>query len=287
MNNVLVSFHPAVADPTVTQPGCGGQPASEYSDTIVLPWNDLECLRAEFQRAGDQICAVIMEPLLANSGSCEPREGFLAAVIDLCRQNGAISIFDEVITGFRLASGGAREYYGVNPDLSVYGKAFAGGFPMSAVAGRMEMFDVLRDGRTFHAGTYNGNPICLAAASATLEVLSQPDTYSRMHTHGKQLQEAIRSKAKACGKQLAICGAGTIFNVHWGVASAPTDYRETLKSDSSANARFRLAMLDEGVYLLPDGRWYVGAAHDAVALEWAVNAIKSSIEQMDQAHVDG
>jgi glutamate-1-semialdehyde 2,1-aminomutase len=281
MNNVLVSFHPAASDPTRAQPGCGGQPASEYRETIVLPWNDLDSVRALFQRAGDQIAAVIMEPLLANSGSCEPRTGFLAGIIELCRQHGAISIFDEVITGFRLAAGGAREYYGVQPDLSVYGKAFAGGFPLSAVAGRRQMFDVLRDGRTFHAGTYNGHPICLAAASATLEILSEPATFSRMRAHGNSLQDAIRSAAAAAKKQLVICGAGTVFNVHWGVASAPADYRETLHSDLAANARFRLAMLDQGVYLLPDGRWYVGAAHDAIALEWAAKAIDASIKQMD------
>src|SRR5690606_19244887 len=125
----------------------------------------------------DQIAGVITEPILANSGSCMPAEGFLQGVVDECKKHGAVSIFDEVITGFRIALGGARERFGVIPDLSVYGKAFAGGFTMSAVGGRSAVFDVLRDGRTIHAGTYNGNPVNIAAAIATIKILREPGTY--------------------------------------------------------------------------------------------------------------
>ena len=277
MNNVLVSYHPTSGEPVETQPSCGGQPLSEYADTIVLPWNDLSSLRSLFEREGEQIAAVITEPLLANSGCCEPREGFLEGVVDLCREFGAVSIFDEVITGFRLARGGAREYYGVQPDLSVYAKAIAGGFPLSAVAGRAEMFDVLRDGRTIHAGTYNGNAICLAAAIATLEILSTPGVHSAMRAHGSALREAIQAAAAEKGQQLVISGAETVFSVHWGLSEKPRDYRQTLRSDSDAYQRFRMKMLDNGVYLLPDGRWYVGAAHDGDALEFAISAIRASI----------
>ena len=132
---------------------------------------------------------------LANSGCCEPQDGFLQSIVDLCREHGAVSIFDEVITGFRLARGGAREYYNVHPDLSVYGKALAGGFTLVGRGWASSMFDVLRDGRTIHVGTYNGNPICLAAASATLEILANPSTFARMHAHGQALQQIIRDTA--------------------------------------------------------------------------------------------
>jgi glutamate-1-semialdehyde 2,1-aminomutase len=277
MNNVLVSYHPTAGDSFETQPTCGGQPAREYADTVVLPWNDLECVREALERHGHEIAAVLTEPLLANSGSCEPRDGYLAGLIELCRQHGAVSIFDEVITGFRLAPGGAREYYGVAPDLSIYGKAIAAGFSLSAVAGKREMFDVLRDGRTFHAGTYNGNPICLAAASAALDLLAQPGTFVKMHAHGKALQQALGSAAEKHGHQVATCGAGTVFSVHWGMAQPPRNYRETLKADSEAYTRFRMAMLQRGVYLLPDARWYVGATHDDAALELAIDAIEDSM----------
>jgi glutamate-1-semialdehyde 2,1-aminomutase len=278
MNNVLVSYHPQKGLATETQPGCGGQPASEYAETIVLPWNNADQLRSLFERAGSQIAAVIAEPLLANSGCCEPGDGFLQAIVDWCRAHGAVSIFDEVITGFRLARGGAREYYRVAPDLSVYGKALAGGFTLSAVAGRATMFDVLRDGRTIHAGTYNGNPICLAAASATLEVLSNPDVFSQMHAHGHSLQSVIRSAAAEYNQQMAICGAGNVFCVHWGAPQPPAEYRQTLRSDMEAYTRFRLRMLESGVYLLPDGRWYVGAAHDDEALALASDAIRNCMQ---------
>ncbi|MEX2171757.1 MAG: aspartate aminotransferase family protein [Pirellulales bacterium] len=281
MNNVLVSYHPTGGEPSESQATCGGQPPNEFADTIVLPWNDIESLRSAFDHVGDGIAAVITEPLLANSGCCEPREGFLQGLIELCRRHGAVSIFDEVITGFRLAAGGAREYYKLAPDLSVYGKAIAAGFSLSAVAGRKEMFDVLRDGRTFHAGTYNGNPICLAAASAALEVLADGDAFSKMHAHGQSLWRKITSAAESHGQPLVVCGAGTVFNVHWGVSQAPRDYRETLRSDAEAYTRFRMEMLNQGVYLLPDGRWYVGATHDDQALELAVNAIDHSIANIN------
>lgn len=277
MNNILVSYHPAGGDPGATQPSCGGQPANEYVDTIVLPWNDLDAVQGAFERHPHQIAAVITEPLLANSGTCEPHDGFLQGVIDLCRCFGAVSIFDEVITGFRLAPGGAREFYGVLPDLSVYGKALAGGFSLSAVAGRREMFDVLRDGRTIHAGTYNGNAVCLAAASATLAILSQPDTFASMRAHGRALRALIEQHATKQSVTLRTCGADTVFSVHWGVSDSPRNYRDTLQSDMVAYTRFRLAMLNCGVYLLPDGRWYVGASHDADALGIAEAALATCL----------
>jgi glutamate-1-semialdehyde 2,1-aminomutase len=161
----------------------------------------------------------------------------------------------------------------MSPDLSVYGKALAAGFPLSAVGGKRELFDVLRDGRTFHAGTYNGNPICLAAASAALEVLADPAVFTQMHAHGHALQQAIRTAAEAAGVTLAICGVGSVFSVHWGMSQAPQNYRQTLEADQQAYTRFRMRMLDRGVYLLPDARWYVGVVHDDSALQSAVDAI--------------
>lgn len=281
MNNVLVSYRPPADAPIEPRPTCGGQPTNEYYDTYVLPWNDVDALMALFARAGSEIAAVVTEPLLANSGCCEPVDGFLSSIIDVCKTNGAVSIFDEVITGFRLAAGGAREFYDLSPDLSIYGKALAGGFSLSAVAGRAEMFDVLRSGGTIHAGTYNGNPICLAAASAVMEILAEPEIYSRMHAHGRALRTAIESAATSAGREMVTTGCGTVFSVHLGVSQVPKDYRATLNSDTSAYAKFQSAILAHGVYLLPDGRWYVGAAHDDRALDLAIAAIKDSFRVLD------
>jgi len=192
-------------------PDCGGQPEPEYSLTITCPWNDLSALEAAFREHKGQIAAVITEPILVNCGSCMPRDGYLAGLIDLCRAEGTVSIFDEVITGFRIALGGAREYFQLEPDLSIYAKAMAGGFSMAAVASRGEIFDVLSDGRTMHAGTYNGNPICTAASTATIQILSEPGLFERMHAHGDTIRQTIEQAAVKCGHQLVTSGTGTCF----------------------------------------------------------------------------
>jgi glutamate-1-semialdehyde 2,1-aminomutase len=277
LNNVLVSYRPRAADPVATLPTCGGQPASEYADTVVVAWNDLAALARAFAEHPGQIAAVITEPLLANSGNCEPADGYLQGLVELCRQHGAVSIFDEVITGFRLALGGAREYYGVIPDLSVYGKAVAGGFAMSAVGGRREVFDVLRSGRTLHAGTYNGHAVNVAAALATLRILERPGTYERMHAHGRAIRARIEQAADRAGLPLVTTGAGTVFSAHFGLRARPRDYRDTLAADPAAYTRFRAALLAEGVQLLPDGRWYVGATHGDAELDLVLPAIDRSM----------
>jgi glutamate-1-semialdehyde 2,1-aminomutase len=280
MNNILVSYRPQGDDPFVTEPGCGGQPASEYQHVLTLPWNDLGALEYCFAQHPGQIACVITEPLLANSGSCEPQTGFLGGLIKKCRRYGALLIFDEIITGFRLALGGAREYYQAEPDLSVYGKALAGGFTLAAVGGRAAMFDVLREGRTIHVGTYSGNPICLAAAIATIKTLAEPGIFTRMDAHGQALRKALEEAARSVGVPLVTCGAGAVFSAHFGLTEAPRNYRDTLRVDQAAYARFRAAMLAHGVHLLPDGRWYVSAVHGERELELAVRAVAQAMQSV-------
>lgn len=280
LNNVLVSYRPKGDDPMKAEPTTGGQPASEYADTIVLPWNDLGALEQAFEKLAGQVAAVMTEPLLANSGCVMPREGYLAGLIDLCRRHGTVSIFDEVITGFRLALGGAREFFKLDPDLSIYGKALAGGFAMSAVGGRRAMFDVLRDGRTIHAGTYNGNCVNVAAAIATIKVLRQPGTFERMHAHGKAIRETIERSARACRLRIVTTGTGTVFGVHLGVDRPPEDYRQSLRTDMSTYTRLRAALLARGIHLLPDGRWYVGAAHTEKELAKVAAAIPAAMREI-------
>ena len=283
LNNVLVSYRPKGDDPRAAEPTTGGQPASEYADTVVLPWNDLAALEDAFAKHPGEVAAVLTEPLLANSGCVMPREGYLAGLVDLCRRHGAVSIFDEVITGFRLALGGAREYFDLEPDLSVYGKAMAGGFAMSAVGGRREMFDVLRDGRTIHAGTYNGNCVNVAAAIATIGALREPGTFERMHAHGAAVRAAVAGAASDCGQQLVTSGADTVFGVHFGIDHPPADYRETARTDVATYTTFRAALLARGVHLLPDGRWYVGAAHGDSELAKVTAAVRDAMPEVAAA----
>jgi len=276
-NNVLVSYKPKAGDAIAPLPTCGGQPPHEFADTLVVPWNDLAALERAFHEHPGRIAAVLTEPLLANSGSCEPDPGFLEGVIELCRRHGAVSVFDEVITGFRLALGGAREHFGVRPDLSIYAKAMAAGFALAAVGGRREIFDVLLDGRTIHAGTYNGNPVNLAAGVATIRTLAQPGTFERMHAHGRALRAEIERGATARGIPLATSGSGPVFSVHFGLTAPPRTYRDTLRADAARSAAFRLALLERGVYVLPDGRWYVGAMHGDAELAHARAAIEAAL----------
>lgn len=277
-NNVLVSNHPTPVQFGTTISDCGGQPSAEYSLTVTSPWNDLDALAKVFQQHEGQIAAVIGEPIACNGGSCMPEPGFLKGLIELCHKNGALCIFDEVITGFRVALGGAREYFGLVPDLSIYAKAMAGGFSISAVAGRKDVFDTLLDGRTNHFGTYNGNPISVAASIATIKILSEPGVFDQMHAHGYAIREAIEMAAKENDKALITTGTGTAFHVHFGLETAPKSYRDVIRADRTTGDRFRVNMLQRGIYNLPGGRWYVGATHSDTELDRVVAAVKESMK---------
>ena len=280
LNNVLVNVHPTAEQLGKPSVSCGGQPEEEFAHTIILPWNDLDALAKTFEDFGGQIACVLTEPINVNSGSCMPDPGYLPGLIDLCRKHGTLSIFDEVITGFRIALGGAREYYGLDPDLSIYAKAMAGGFSMAAVASRGEIFDVLSDGRTMHAGTYNGNPICTAASTATIQILSEPGLFERMHAHGDTIRQTIEQAAVKCGHQLVTSGTGTCFNVHFGLADPPRQWTDVMKADEEKGNRFRSAMLGHQVQTLPEGRWYVGATHTDKELGRVVPAIEQSMKEI-------
>ena len=280
LNNVLVSNHPAREQFGTTVSDCGGQPPAEYSLTITCPWNDLDALRKIFADHAGKIAAVIGEPILVNGGSCMPQPGYLEGLIELCRQHGTVSVFDEVITGFRIALGGAREYLALEPDLSTYAKAMAGGFTISAVGGRQEIFDALEDGRTSHFGTYNGNPISVAAAIATIDILSEPGIYDRMHAHGYAIREAIEAAARESGQQLVTTGTGTAFHVHFGLDEPPQSIRDVMRADQASDQRFRAGLLQRGIYNLPGGRWYVGAAHSDKELQRVLPAIHESMREL-------
>ena len=278
LNNMLVSVHSAPEELGKTSPSTGGQPASEYADVIALPWNDLAALERAFEENPDQIACVITEPINVNSGSCMPDDGYLKGLIDLCSKHGALSIFDEVITGFRVALGGAREYFKLEPDLSVFAKAMAGGFSMAAIGGRKEVFDVIIEGKAMHAGTYNGNPVCTAAAIATIKALSKPGLYDAMHRHGFAVRGVVEKAAGENGLKVATSGTGTCFSVHFGLDAPPRSWADVMNADEETYNRFRAAMLDREVQLLPEGRWYVGATHTDKELEKVVPAIQESMK---------
>ena len=268
MDSVLLSYHPGAGQagpldrPQVVIES-RGQVANSADNVLVAAWNRVEDLERIFRERGSDIAAVIMEPVLCNSGCLLPQPGYLEGVQALCRQHGALLIFDEVITGFRMSLAGAQGFYGILPDLATFGKALAGGLALSAVAGRREIMELMMDGGVAFGGTFNGNPLSLAAARACLEELSAEEgaALARANRAGETLMEGLRKLAGEQRVPVVITGFGAAFALHFTRRSELQHYRDTLEDDRALLARFLLGALEEGIYLLPDGRMYVSAAH--------------------------
>ncbi len=242
--------------------GNRGQSPSVLQDILVLPWNDFEILEKTFREHGGQIAAVINEPMQCNTASLLPKDGYLRSLRELTTRYGAALIFDEVITGFRLAPGGASEYFGVSPDLAVFAKAVAGGHPLSVVAGTSAMFSAVENGRVRHLGTFNGNPVALAGAAATLEILFNPaeDVYGRMRRLGARLLAGLRALSSP-EIPILVQGLPACFQMFFTAKKAIQNYGDYVKYDMSRTQRWTEAALQEGIFQMGDGRWYVSGVH--------------------------
>jgi glutamate-1-semialdehyde 2,1-aminomutase len=240
---------------------------------VIAQWNDIESVCAAFARHNGEIAAIICEPLLCNSGCIAPQPGFLEFLRSITEANGALLIFDEVITGFRLGLAGAQGFYRVTPDLATYAKAVGAGAPLSVLAGRRQFMELIESGKVVHAGTLNGNPIALAAARAALGLLMRdPDhTYRNLFRRGERLRDGIASILRQRGHQVCSAGEGPVFHLAF-TAAQPRNYRDLLAADTRKYRDFLLALLDEGVLSLPDGRWYVSTAHDDADVEATLQA---------------
>jgi glutamate-1-semialdehyde 2,1-aminomutase len=267
MDSVLISYRapvdqmgPAEAPIPATQ--SRGQVPNAADNVLVAPWNDTGFLEWLFAHRGPEIAAVITEPVLANSGGLMPEPGYLEALRDITSRHGALLIFDEIITGFRIAPGGAQQAFGVTPDLATFGKAVAAGMPLSVVAGRAGVMSQMLHGVNF-GGTFNGNPMSLAAANVALDELARNngEALARANDAGKQLMIGIADLAASCGIPLQIRGFGAAFALHFTTRTELRSYRDILDDDKERLAAYILGMLDQGIYLLPDGRVYVSTAH--------------------------
>lgn len=240
-----------------------GQPESDAQHLVIRPWNDLQLVEDAFARNPDQIAAIITEPVMCNCGCIMPQPGFLERLRELCTRHGALLIFDEVITGFRVSLGGAQEYFGVIPDLATFAKGMAGGFPVSAIAGKRDHLSAFGDLSITHAGTYNSNGPCMAACIAAMDMLSANDAESLRHAHtiGQKLIEGIRRAAHDAGKNLQVRGLPTIFNISFGGCEHMVDYRSAATRDTAAQNRFWNALHERGIRIIPEGTWFVSTAH--------------------------
>lgn len=229
-------------------PHSKGIPSAVVDDVVIAPWNDAAALRQILDAHPGQFAAAICEPVVANNACTMPAPGFLQALRDECSKRGIILIFDEIVTGFRLAAGGAQEAFGVIPDIAVYSKAIGGGFPLSAFAGSKEVMTPIALNTVKHGGTYNGNPISATAALATLRALAQPGTIARMHAVGEALMEEVRRGAVDFGVKCVVQGAGPMFQVLFGLDAPSRNYRDTHRLDMGRYAAFRDAALEAGFH---------------------------------------
>jgi glutamate-1-semialdehyde 2,1-aminomutase len=258
LDNVLIDM--IDGKPSV---GSLGQYADYISDAIVIPWNDAAALEQALDQHKDEIAAVLMEPVMCNEGAVPPQPGYLKAARQLCDKHATILIFDEVITGFRIARGGAAERFGVEPDLAVYGKAVGSGWPVSVLAGKRHLMQHIADGSVTHAGTLNGNVMAAAAVAATMDALTESGLYARIETYGEKLKAMLAEVSAAHGMPLRLHGLGSVFHTAFGGhANEIRDGRDVNALDLGRYARFTHVMAAHGLWVPGRGIWFVSAAHD-------------------------
>jgi len=287
MDSELISYHPRrdqvgpEDNPNVVLHS-KGQAASVAQDLVVASWNSPERLQAAFARNPGRIAAVVMEPVLCNSGCLLPEPGYLEFAREITRKEGALLILDEVITGFRIDLGGAQKHYGVTPDLASFGKAVGGGAALSAVAGRKDIIELIAGGGVNFGGTFNGNPISMAAADATLTELARNggEALARANRLGAALRDGIQELARKKGIPLVACGFGAAFSVHFTGRDRLICYRDVLDDDAGRLQRFLEACVRRGVYSLPDGRFYTSAAHTGADVEQSLAAIGEALDEV-------
>ena len=253
---------------TLGLPECSGVPEQVVSDTLVAEYNNLESVEKIFAACGDDIAAVIVEPVVGNCGLLVPREDFLKGLRDITERAGALLIFDEVMTGFRVALGGAQAKYNVRPDLTMLGKVIGGGLPVGAFGGRREIMEMLAPlGPVYQAGTLSGNPLAMTAGLTTINEWRKPGVFARAERVTQELVAGLKSAAAHAGIPLEADSVGTMFGFFFSETPVRS-YRDTTKCDRAAFNRFFHEMLDSGVYFAPSAfeAGFVSVAHEGEAL---------------------
>jgi glutamate-1-semialdehyde 2,1-aminomutase len=258
-------------------PGSAGVPEATARLTLVLPFNDLTAVTLAFAGHAGRIAAVIVEPVAANVGVVAPAPGFLEHLRETTRADGALLIFDEVITGFRVGPGGAQARFGVRPDLTTLGKIIGGGMPIGAYGGRAALMDLVApSGPVYQAGTLSGHPLSMAAGIATLAALV-PDRYTALETTGAALAAGLEAAAAEAGRAVAVARVGSLLTVFF-LPQTPLDAGDALLADRAAYARFFGAMLDHGILLPPSQfeAWFISLAHGPAEVEATLAAARDA-----------
>jgi glutamate-1-semialdehyde 2,1-aminomutase len=256
-------------------PGSAGVTDGAVADTEILPYNDPVAVRKAFDAQGERIACVIVEPVAANMGVVAPEPGFLGCLRSACDDTGALLIFDEVITGFRIGRGGAQDALGIRPDLTVLGKVVGGGMPLAAFGGRADVMDRLApSGPVYQAGTLSGNPVAVAAGLATLELIDRTDPYPELERVATALTEGLASSLTEAGVEHRINRSGSLFSLFFG-PGAVRDYTTARAADHPTYRRFFHAMLNRGVSLPPSGyeAWFLGTAHSDREVDRTLDAV--------------
>ncbi len=270
---------------TLGLPDSPGVTSGTARDTISIPYNDKESVREVFDRQGEEIAAVILEPAAGNMGLVLPRPGFLELLREITHKYGSLLIFDEVITGFRAAFGGAQEVYGVQPDLTCLGKIIGGGLPVGAYGGSKEIMEKMAPlGPIYQAGTLSGNPLAMAAGTAVLKVLKEGSVYSRLEEKTKQLVEGMKQGAGELGIPVRIHQLGSLFGLFFQEGEV-WDFDSAARSDGDMFVKYFKAMLERGIYLAPSQfeSGFVSAAHTREDIDKTIEAFVGSLKAASQS----
>ena len=267
---------------TLGLPDSPGVPRSTTANTLTAPYNDLESVKALFAENPDAISGVILEPIVGNAGFIQPEPGFLEGLRELTKENGALLVFDEVMTGFRISYGGAQAHFGVTPDLTTMGKVIGGGLPVGAYGGRKDIMEMVAPaGPMYQAGTLSGNPLAMTAGIKTLELLKQPGSYERLTATTEKLIAGIKEAAQSAG--LPITGGSVSAMFGFFLCDGPVrNFEEAKATDAERFGKLHRAMLERGVYLAPSAfeAGFTSLAHSDDDIEATLNAFRESFAQI-------